>query len=116
MTVRAPLRNDREIMPAASAAGYRGEEPATTVGGITVQGLRESFPQWRIFWQSGKWWALRGGPVRLDGPESLLLRCLTARDLTGLAEKLCLQERLDQLDPQQLATLYQDKTVSHADK
>jgi hypothetical protein len=56
----------------------------------------------------------RSGPA--GRPESLLLRCLTARDLTGLAEKLCLQERLDQLDPQELATLYQDKTVSHADK
>jgi hypothetical protein len=59
----------------------------------------------------GQWWALRGGPVRLDGPESLLLRCITAVDLTGLAEKLCLQERLDRLDPQELAAVYEDKTL-----
>lgn len=94
----------------ASAAGC-DEEPANAAGEITVQALRESFPQWRIFWQAGQWWALRGGPVRLDGPESLLLRCITAVDLTGLAEKLCLQERLDRLDPQELAAVYEDKTL-----
>jgi hypothetical protein len=91
-----------------------GEESANAVGEITVQALRESFPQWRIFWQAGEWWALRGGPVRLDGPESLLLRCITAADLTGLAEKLCLQERLDRLDPQELAAVYEDRALPRA--
>ena len=114
--MRAPLRHDTGTTPAASAAG-RGEEPAAAVAGeITVQALRESFPQWRIFWQAGEWWSLRGGPVRLDGPESLLLRCITAVDLTGLAEKLCLQERLDRLDPQELAAVYEDKTLPPASR
>jgi len=45
---------------------------------------------------------------------SLLLRCITAVDLTGLAEKLCLQERLDRLDPQELAAVYEDKTLPRA--
>ncbi len=114
--MRASLRYDTGTTPVASAAA-RGEEPAAAVAGeITVQVLRESFPQWRIFWQAGQWWALRGGPVRLDGPESLLLRCITAVDLTGLAEKLCLQERLDRLDPQELAAVYEDKTLPRASR
>jgi hypothetical protein len=33
------------------------------------------------------------------------------RVLTGLAEKLCLQERLDRLDPQELAAVYKDKAL-----
>ena len=115
MTVRAPLQQDAGTTPAASTVGC-GEEPANAAGEITVQALRESFPQWRIFWQAGQWWALRGGPVRLDGPESLLLRCITAVDLTGLAEKLCLQERLDRLDPQELAAVYEDKTLPRASR
>jgi hypothetical protein len=115
VTVRAPLQQDAGTTPAASTAGC-AEEPANAAGEITVQALRESFPQWRIFWQAGEWWALRGGPVRLDGPESLLLRCITAADLTGLAEKLCLQERLDRLDPQELAAVYEDKTLPRASR
>jgi hypothetical protein len=48
------------LAPEPSTGGVIcGEESANTVGEITVQ-------------------ALRGGPVRLDGPESLLLRCITA--------------------------------------
>lgn len=66
--------------------------------------------------RTGQWWALRGGPVRLDGPESLLLRCITAADLTGLAEKLCLQERLDRLDPQELAVVYDGKSLPLASR
>jgi hypothetical protein len=52
VTVRAPLQQDAGTTPAASAAGC-GEEPANAAGEITVQALRESFPQWRIFWQVG---------------------------------------------------------------
>jgi hypothetical protein len=76
--------------------------------GITLQVLRTAFPEWRISRQSGAWWALRGGPVHLGGPESLLRRAVTACDLTGLAEKLCVQYRLDRLDPQELAAVYRD--------
>jgi len=114
VTVQALPRRDAGTTPEASTVG-RDEESADA-GKITAQALRESFPQWRIFWQAGQWWALRGGPVRLDGPESLLLRCITAVDLTGLAEKLCLQERLDRLDPQELAAVYEDKTLPRASR
>ena len=116
MTVRALLRQDAGTTPAASAVG-RGEESAdAVVGELTVHALQESLPQWRIFWQFGKWWALRGGPVRLDGPESLLKRVLTARDLAGLAETLCLQVRLDLLGPRELAAVYQDMTLPRASR
>jgi hypothetical protein len=37
-------------------------------------------------------------------------------DLTGLAEKLCLQERLARLDPQELAAVYEDKTLPRASR
>lgn len=116
MTVRALLRQDAVTMAAAGAAGP-GAEPAPAVASeTTVQALRESFRRRRIFWQLGKRCALRGGPVRLDEPESLLLRVLTARDLTWLAEKLRLQERLDRLRPQELAAVYEDMTLPWASR
>ena len=115
MTVRALLRQDAGTTPAASAVG-RGEESADAVAGeLTVHALRESLPRWRIFWQFGKWWALRGGPVRLDEPKSLL-RVLTTCDLTRLAKKLCLQERSDPLGPRELAAVYQDMTLPRASR
>ena len=45
-------------MLADGAAVSPGEElPAAIIEG-TMQALRGLYPQWRIFWQSGKWWAL----------------------------------------------------------
>ena len=52
-----------------------------------------------------------GGPIRLDGPESLLLRAVSACGLTELAEKLCVQDRLDRLDSQELAAVYRDMAL-----
>lgn len=75
-------------------------------GEITVGMLRATFPQWRIVGACGLWWAMRDGLVWLEGPKSLLLRVISAPDLTGLGEKLCLQEYLDRLDSQQLAAVY----------
>ena len=112
--MQAQLAREAGIMPAGSAVIPGGDRGTAIVGEITVQVLRESFPQWRIFSHSGAWWAVRGGPVRLDGPESLLRRAITARDLAGLAEKLCLQERLDRLDPQELAAVHRDMTLPYA--
>jgi hypothetical protein len=99
--VQALVPPDHGTLPAADPV----------VGGITVQVLRAAFPEWRISRQSGDWWALRGGPVCLGGPESLLRRAITAGDLTELAEKLCVQYRLDRLDPQELAAAYRDMTL-----
>jgi hypothetical protein len=76
------------------------------LGDITPEVLREMFPQWRIFPGDGAWWAVRGGWQAWSGPESLLLRAVTAPDLTALAEKLCIQEWLDGLDEETLAAIY----------
>jgi hypothetical protein len=76
------------------------------LGEITAEGLRQTFPHWRIFPGDGSWWAVRGGIGRWDGPESLLLRALTAPDLTALAEQLCIQDWLDSLTAQELAEVY----------
>jgi hypothetical protein len=77
-------------------------------GEITVGMLRATFPQWRILGACGLWWAMRDGLVWLDGRKSLLLRLISAPDTAALAEKLCLQEYLDRLDPQELAAVYRD--------
>lgn len=96
----------------AGADGPVGEHAIAAIGGITPEVLRKTFPQWRIFRQADQWWAIRGGAVQMQGPESLLLRSITAPDLVGLAERLCLQEYLDQMDPQQLAAVHRDMTLS----
>jgi hypothetical protein len=73
---------------------------------ITAEGLRETFRKWRIFRTAGVWWAIRGGMQERYGPRSLLLRAVSAADLTELAERLCLQEWLDGLDDEALAAVY----------
>jgi hypothetical protein len=65
------------------------------LGTIEVGMLRETFPKWCIFGASGAWWATRGDLQVWSGPRSLLLRVISATDLTALAERLCLQEWLD---------------------
>jgi hypothetical protein len=79
---------------------------AHILGEITAEELRQTFPQWRIFPGDGQWWAVRGGIEKWEGPESLLLRAVTASDLTGLAERLCIQDWLDSLDADTLAEVY----------
>ena len=78
----------------------------TSLGEITIEMLRQTFPQWRVFQQGGTWWATRGGIQVWDGPRSLLLRSLTAPDLTTLADRLCMQEWLDDLDDDALGAVY----------
>ncbi len=75
-------------------------------GEITVTMLRQTFPRWRVFELGGIWWAARGGIQVWDGPRSLLLRSLTAPDLTTLADRLCMQEWLDGLDDDALGAVY----------
>jgi len=60
----------------------------------------------QAFEQDGTWWATRGGLQVWDGPRSLLLRVITASDLTALADRLCVQEWLDNLDDEALAAVY----------
>jgi hypothetical protein len=60
------------------------------------------FPQWRIFHASGAWLAMRDGTAKFAGPQSLIQHVHAAPDLITLADKLCLQEHLDGLDPGEL--------------
>jgi hypothetical protein len=75
------------------AAGA-GMSDVASLGEISAVGLREVFPEWRIFCAGGAWWATRGGLQRWTGPESLLLRVISAADLVALAERLCVQSWL----------------------
>jgi hypothetical protein len=77
-----------------------------STGEITVEMISRTFRQWRVFEQRGTWWATRGGLQVWDGPRSLLLRVITAPDLTALADRLCLQEWLDSLGDDELEAVY----------
>ena len=77
-----------------------------SVGQITVEMITRTFRQWWVFEQDGMWWATRGGLQVWDGPRSLLLRVITAPDLTALADRLCAQEWLDGLDDEALEAVY----------
>jgi hypothetical protein len=62
--------------------------------------------RWQIFHDDGIWWATRGGLEERDGPRSLIRRVHASADLTVLADKLCAQDWLDQLDDDALAAVY----------
>ena len=95
----------------ASISGSHGD---ATHGEITAEMLRQTFPYWRIFQSGGTWWAIRGGVQTWDGPRSLLLRSLTASDLTTLADRLCAQEWLDGLDDDALEAVYRGDGTNSA--
>jgi hypothetical protein len=83
-------------------------------GEITVEMLMQTFPQWRIFRAGGAWWAARAGLQCWTGPESLLLRVISAADLIALAERLCVQSWLDGLDDKALAAVYEGSLLGSA--
>ena len=101
MRRHARIQEDTAWRPAKAGGAARGQD-----GMLSVEGLREVFPQWRIFRAGGTWWAMRGGLQEWDGPRSLLLRVISAAGLLELAERLCLQEWLDGLDSEALAAVY----------
>jgi hypothetical protein len=104
---------ERAAASAASGQGG-GVRDVADLGEITPETLKKTFPQWRVFRSGGAWWATRGGMQQWSGPESLLLRVITAPNLIALAERLCLQEWLDGLDPDELASVYRDTTLPEA--
>ena len=88
---------------------------ALSPGEITLEMLRATFPLWRIAVHPAGWWAMRQGIASLDGPRSLIQHVHVASELTGLAEKLCLQEHLDGLDPQELAAVWREMALPAAE-
>lgn len=87
---------------------------AASLGDVTPDMLRETFGGWRVFESGGVWWAIRGGKVAEGGPESLLRVAIGDRRPAGLAEKLCLQEWLDNLGPGELAAVWRDVALPAA--
>jgi len=85
-----------------------GLRDAASLGEITPQVLRATFPDWRIFLSSTTWWAVRGGFQEFDGPRSLLHCTLTSADLTVLADKLCAQDYLGKLSDAELEQAWRD--------
>ena len=88
---------------------------AVSPGEITLEMLRATFPLWRIAGHPAGWWAMRQGTASLDGPRSLIQHVHVAPDLNGLAQKLCLQEHLDGLDPQELAAVWREMALPAAE-
>jgi hypothetical protein len=85
-----------------------------SLGEITVEMISHTFRQWRVVEQGGMWWATRGGLQVWDGPRSLLLRVITAPDLTALADRLCAQEWLDGLNDEVLEAVYRGDAMESA--
>lgn len=102
------------MKPTEAANRHRRVRDLANLGDITLEGLRDTFPQWRIFHHSGAWWAMREGIEKLTGPQSLIQRVHAAQDLTILAEKLCLQEYLDSLEPEELTAVYRNRALPGA--
>lgn len=88
--------------------GQAGEvtRDLASFAGITVDSLRDTFHQWRIFGWDGGWWAVRGGEQWQAGPRSLLMRAHGAGDLAALAGLLHIQAWLDGLDDAALEAAY----------
>jgi hypothetical protein len=98
----------------ASDEGY-GVRIVSGLGEITSEVLRATFPGWRIARHPVGWWAMREGAERFDGPQSLIQHVHVAADLTGLAERLCLQEHLDGLSAEELAAVWREMMLSTAE-
>ena len=97
--------------PGAARAGTEQEVRAGGHGTITPAMLAGTFPGWRVSESGGTCRAHPDGPRDQDGPGPLQ-RVLTAPDLTALAEKLCLQERIDRtgrLSAGELAAVWGDE-------
>ena len=102
-------------MDAAEQGGQTGTRYAAGLGEIALDGLRATFPAWRIARHPAGWWAMREGTGRLDGPLSLIQHVHVAPDLTSLAERLCLQEYLDGLSAEELGAVWREMVLPAAE-
>jgi hypothetical protein len=81
-------------------------------GKVTAAMLADTFPDWRVFRAGRRWHAMRDGTWHNDGtPRSLLRHALSAPDLDGLAEQLCLQAWLDDMGEQKRAAVWRDTVL-----
>jgi len=96
------MDGDTQAAPEA-AAGLAGG-----TAGITLEMVRETFAEWRVFERDGRWWAMRGGTVAGDGPRSLVRAFVFAMTLIGLAEQLSLQEWLRRMTEEELESVWRE--------
>jgi hypothetical protein len=103
-------RRHREIGMSGAVPPHDGtdsSELAKLLGHVTVEMLRETFPEWRIAAARGRWWAMRGGYFDITGgPGSLICAAVYAATLDGLADQLCLQAWLRSLRPAELEAVW----------
>jgi len=77
-------------------------------GEITLDAVRETFDEWRVFEQNGRCWAMRSGSVTAHGPRSLIQPLAWALTPAGLAEQLSLQEWLRRMTPDELEAVWRE--------
>jgi hypothetical protein len=86
-----------------AAAGLADE-----FGEITAEMLRGTFDHWRIFEKDNRWWAMREGAARTEGPRSLIHPVVCAMTLDGLAEQLSLQDWLRRMTAEELEAVWRN--------
>ena len=94
-------------MTVAGEGGPGAVRDTGRIGEITGVMLSHAYPQWGVLEQDGTRWATRS-LQEWTWPRSLTQRIVVAADLAAVAEKLCLQEYLHGLDPEELVTVHQD--------
>ena len=100
---------------AETAAEATGTRDLAGPGAITPEALAAQFPLWRPPAQAGDAWiTMREGPQEYHGPESLIMRTLSAATVGELAEKLRSQAHLDALTSAQLAAVWRGAAPSRA--
>ena len=82
--------------------------PAGESGEMTLDTVRETFDQWRVFEKNGRCWAMRSGTVTAHGPQSLIQPLVWALTAAGLAEQLSLQEWLRRMPPDELEAVWRE--------
>lgn len=94
---------------AAAGTGANIDEADDSPGDVTPEALAAEFPQWRPPAQAGDAWiTMRPGPQEYHGPESLIMRTLSAPTIGELTEKLRFQAHLDGLTQGQLAAVWRE--------
>jgi hypothetical protein len=91
-----------------SEAPPQAAAPAGEFGEVTAEMLRATFDHWRIFEKDGRWWAMREGTARTEGPRSLIHPVVCAMSPEGLAEQLSLQEWFRRMPTAELEAVYRD--------
>ena len=82
--------------------------PVPVSGAITLDALRATFADWRIFEKNGEWWAMRSGTATSEGPRSLILPLVRASTLEELADHLSVQEWLRRMPAAELEAVWRN--------